>query len=258
MNEQPALPPPASPASTGHGVAILCATVVILVALGAGGYLLKQELDRLANAEPVAPPEVTQALIDLRKQLDEQRADSATQLHALQGELTTLKEQQEANTPPDVDAAIAPVQEKLDALVAKLEEAPVAVIPVVQETPAVTAPAEAVAPKNALRDYLSLRRKVESGQPYAAALAALIPNVPDSELDAITTLQAHAENGIGAEDEETEAPTTELKPWMVTLNDRMKGLLSIKPSAAVEVTPQARASVFAALDRIEASLMSEK
>lgn len=253
MNDQPASPSP-KPVREGTGVAIICATAVILVALGAGGYLLKLELDRMANAKPEAPAEVTQALKDLRTQLDQQRADSATQLTALQNELATVKEQQEAQETPDVDAAIAPVQEKLDALMQQIQEAPTAAPEPVVEPAA----APIIDTSNPLRDYLSLRRKVESGQPYAAELAAMIPSIPASELEAITRLQAHAEEGLGADDEETdEAPAGELHPWMQSVNKRMKGLVSIKPSAAKQATPQVRAETMAALDRVEASLLSE-
>lgn len=256
MNEQPALPPAAPQSDPDRsGLAIACATLVILVALGAGGYLLKQELDRMANAKPVAPPEVTKALSDLRTQLDQQRADSATQLNALQNELATLKAHQEAQEVPDVDAAIAPVQEKLDALMQQMQEAPKPE-PVAEVAPAAETPEPVMAPDaNPLRDYLNLRRAVESGQPYPAELAALIPQLPESELAAITTLQAHAEHGIGAEDEEEDTPQSELKPWMHSVNEKLRGLVSIKPSSERRTTPQARAEVFAALDRIEASLM---
>lgn len=257
MSEQPVLPPPApKPNADRSGVAILCATVVILAALGAGGFLLKQELDRMANATPEAPPEVTQALKELRTQLAQQRADSATQLTALQNELASVKEQQATHQPPDVDAAIAPVQEKLDALMQQMQEAPAAPAPVVPA--AQTADTATAAPALALRDYLALRRMVESGQPYAAELATLIPSVPSSEMDAITRLQAHAEEGLGTDDEETDdVASGELKPWMQSVNTRLKGLVSIKPSATKHATPQARAETLAALDRIEASLMSE-
>ena len=259
MSDQPALPPatPSAPADRS-GLAVFCATAVILVALGTGGYLLKQELDRLANAKPEAPPEVTKALTDLRTQLDQQQADSATQLHALQNELATLKEQQVAQETPDVDAAIAPVEEKLDALIQQIQEAPASQAEPAADAPvdAVTVAQEAVPAGEPLRDYLSLRRRVESGQPYAAELAALIPHVPESELASISILQEHAEAGIGRDDAEEDAPATaELKPWMQTLNTRLKGLVSIKPSAGDAMTPQARTEVFAALDRIEASLM---
>jgi hypothetical protein len=257
MNEQPALPPPTpSVVPDRSALAIACATVIILGALGAGGYVLQQELARMANAKPVAPPEVTQALKDLRTQLEQQRADSATQLNALQNELASVKEQQAAIEPPDVDAAIAPVQEKLDAIVAQLQEAPVAVVEAAAPETVVETPAAETT--NALRDYLALRRTVERGQPYAAELAALIPHVPESELAAITTLQLHAEQGIGADDEEIDAPANELKPWMRTVNEKLEGMVSIKPSRATQATPQARAEVIAALDRIEASLMSEQ
>ena len=260
MNEQPALPPPsAAPAPRDRAnIAIACATLVILGALGAGGYLLQQELARMANAEPVAPPEVTQALKDLRSQLEQQRADSATQLTALQNELASVKEQQAAIVPPDVDAAIAPVQEKLDAIVAQLQEAPVAVVEPAAPQPLAEVEVPVPDTSNALRDYLILRRQVESGLPYAAQLAAMIPHVPESELAAITTLQAQAEQGIGAEDEEIDAPENALKPWMQSVNERFKGLVSIKPSRAAQATPPLRADVLAALDRIEASIMGEQ
>lgn len=258
MTEQPALPPPPTPPTAeSSSVVVICATAVILVALAAGGYFLKAELDRMANAKPVAPPEVTQALGELRTQLEQQRADSATQLTALQNELTSVKEQQAAQVPPDVDAAIAPVQEKLDAIVAQLQEAPVTVTPPVA-TELAAPPAVASDATTALRDYLALRRKVESGQPYAAELAALIPQLPESEMAAITSLQGYAEQGLGLDDEETdEAPTGDLKPWMQTVNEKLAGLVSIKPSAVKPATPQAQAEVMAALDRIEASLLSE-
>ncbi len=257
MTEQPALPSPSpKPAAESSSVVVVCATAIILVALGAGGYLLKVELDRMANAKPEAPAEVTQALKELRTQLDQQRADSATQLTSLQNELASVKEQQAAQETPDVNAAIAPVQEKLDAIVAKLQEAPVVIAEPVTEEPAAAAPATDTT--NALRDYLSLRRQVESGQPYAAQLAALIPQLPESEIEAIDSLQAYAEEGLGTDDEESdETPTGELKPWMHSVNERMKGLVSIKPAAVKQATPKARAQVRAALDRIEASLMSE-
>lgn len=206
----------------------------------------------MANAKPEAPAEVTQALGELRTQLEQQRADSATQLNALQNELATVKEQQAAQETPDVNAAIAPVQEKLDAIVAQLQETPVVVA---AEPEAAAEPAVAVPAADGLRDYLNLRRKVESGQPYAAELAKLIPNVPDSEIAAITALQNQAESGLGADDEEIDAPKSELKPWMQTVNEKLKGMVSIKPSAVTHTTPQVRTEVMAALDRIEASLM---
>ncbi len=253
MNDQPALPSPtATAAADRSNLVVIVATLVILVALGAGGYFLRQELDRMANAKPQAPPELTQALTQLRTQLDQQRANSATQLNTLQNEIATMKEQQAAQETPDVDAAIAPVQEKLDELIQHIQEAPP---PVAQLAPEATPEIAAPNSSDPLRDYLGLRRKVESGQPYAAELAAMIPQLPDSELAAITTLQAQAEQGLGTEDEEVDASKSDLKPWMHAVNEKLKGLVSIKPSAGVQTTPQARAEVMAALDRIEASLM---
>lgn len=261
MTEPASLPPaPPKPDADRTGLLVACATIIILAALAGSGYLLKQELDRMANAKPAAPPEVTQALKDLKTQLDQQRADSATQLQTLQTELTAMKEQQAAQTPPDMDAAIAPVQEKLDAIAAQLQEAPKAEPEVVQSQPAdttleipVAQPADTA--QLALRDYLALRRTAEAGGPYARELAALIPQLPASEIDAVGTLQHYAEQGIGEDDEEVDAPSQSLRPWMETVNAKLRGLVSIKPSATPRATPQARAEVIAALDRIEASLM---
>lgn len=255
MTDQPALPPVSNPERDRTGLLVACATVIILAALGTGGYLLKQELSRMANAKPVAPKEVTDALSELRSQLDQQRADSAAQLQTLQNEMAAMKEQQAAQPVPDMDAAIAPVQEKLDAIAAQLQEAPKAEPETAQ--PAISPEADAVpaTPAQGLRDYLALRRTVESGAPYARELAVLIPQLPAEDMDAIGTLQRYAEQGLGEDDEETDAPKSSLKPWMARVNDKLRGLVSIKPSATPRATPQARTEALAALDRIEASLM---
>lgn len=257
MNETPQLPPPVKNQSERLGLLVTCATIVILAALGAGGYLLQQELARMASAKPEAPPEVTKALSDLREQLDQQRSDSASQLQTLQNELEALKEQQAAQTPPDMHAAIAPMQEKLDAIAAQLQEptnetAVAAPAPATETTQPLPAAADA---QLALRDYLALRRTIESGAPYARQLATLIPQLPADAMDAVTTLQRHAEQGLGETDEEAEAPNDTLKPWMQQVNDKLRGLVSIKPSATPRATPQVRAEVMAALDQIEARLM---
>lgn len=259
MNDAPQLPPPATPHRERLGLLVTCATIVILAALGAGGYLLKQELDRMANAKPEAPAEVTEALSDLRKQLDQQRADNASQLQTLQNEMAAMKEQQAAQVPPDVDAAIAPVQEKLDAIAAQLQEAPQPEVHTA-DTAAAAAPDDMqLPPANTLhltlRDYLTLRRAVEAGTPYARELAVLIPQLPAEDMDAVTILQRHAEQGLGEDDEEMDASGNSLKPWMEKVNDKLRGLVSIKPSATPRAEPQVRAEAMAALDRIEASLM---
>ena len=255
MNETAPLPPLPEPDADRTGVLIICATMLILAALAGGGYLLKQELDRMAQAKPVAPPEVTEALQDLRAQLDQQRADNATQLQTLQNELASMKEQQAAQTPPDMDAAIAPVQEKLDAIAAQLQEAPKTELQAAQLPTADTAADAEVTAQTALRDYLALRRAVEAGGPYARELAVLIPQLPASEIAAVSTLQHYAEQGLGADDEEIDPPTQSLRPWMETVNAKLRGVVSIKPSATPRAAPQARAEALAALDRIEASLM---
>lgn len=261
MTDQPALPPAPQPERDRTGLFVTCATLIILAALGTGGFVLKQELSRMANAKPVAPKEVTDALADLRSQLDQQRSDSATQLQNLQNEIAAMKEQQAAQPVPDVGAAIAPVQEKLDAIAAQLQEAPkqdAAVAPAPDEASPDAPPSASPAPQNlqlTLRDYLALRRTVESGAPYARELAVLIPQLPAEDMEAISMLQRHAEQGLGEDDEETDAPKSALKPWMERVNDKLRGLVSIKPSDRPRATPQARAQAMAALDRIEANLM---
>ena len=257
MTETAPLPPLPKPVTDRTGLLVTCATIVILAALAGGGYLLKQELDRMANAKPAAPPEVTAALQDLRTQLDQQRTDNATQLQAVQNELASMKEQQAAQAPPDMNAAIAPVQEKLDAIAAQLQEAPKDEPEAMQSHAADANAAEELATTTqaALRDYLALRRTVEAGGPYARELAVLIPQLPASEIEAIDTLQHYAEQGLGADDEEVDSPNQSLRPWMETVNAKLRGLVSIKPSATPRAAPQARAQAMAALDRIEATLM---
>lgn len=259
-------PVPKNAPANQTGVLVTCATLVILAALAAGGYLLWQELQRMASAKPVAPPEVTEALTDLRTQIDRQRTDSATQLQTLQQEITAMKEQQVQlqQTQPDIDATLAPVQEKLDAIAAQLQEAPpIAVaVPVEITTDASGVPiaqpvAETpVAATNALRDYLTLRRKVEAGMPFAAELAVLIPQLPDTQTESIATLQRYAEQGV--DEEEAEVSPLELKPWMRSVNERLKGLVNITPKAGTQVTSSAaRDEVTRALDNVEASLMGQ-
>lgn len=263
--ELPAAPPTPARPENQTGVLVTCATIIILAALAAGGYLLWQELQRMANAKPAAPPEVTEALTELRTQLDRQRADSATQLRTLQQEIASLKEQQAAQPEPaDIQETLAPVQQKLDAIAAQLQEQPaVAVaVPVAieagPEQAPVATPVTMPPGQNALHDYLALRRKVESGEPYAAELAALIPQLPDTQQNAIATLQAYAEHGLG-ESLSDEDSSSELKPWMHTVNEKLKGLVLIKsadekPAASLE----ARAEVEDALDGIESSLMDAR
>ena len=251
-----ALPPPPSapaptPSSNTAALAVACATIVILAALAAGGFLLKNELQRLETAKPVAPPEVTKALKDLRTQMDRQRRDNGLQMDRLQQEITALKEQAAATPPaPDMHETLAPMQQQLDAIAAQLQEAP----PPAAPTPPAAPQADAPAPSMVLRDYLTLRRRVESGEPYAAELTALIPQLPETQQAAIATLQAHAEHGVALEEGTEEKP---LQPWMETLNARMQGLLHIEAKKDVAVSPQQREDVLDALDAIEASLLEQ-
>lgn len=239
-----ALPNPQPPAPRSlTPVLLVAATIIILAALAAGGYVLREELRRMAEAEPVTPPEVSQALAGLRDALDAQRADTARQLSAMQQEMAALKEQ------PDLAANLAPVQEKLDALSAQLKETALAPEP----TPAAE-PAPVEKPSTLLRDYLALSTAVRAGKPYGEPLAVLIPQLDDADNAAIAVLQAHAELGVPeAETSAAVADDTPLPTWVETLNTRLPGLVSIRKTARTEPVAEntTRHDVLQALASIE-------
>lgn len=192
MND--ALPPPPPPApkpQASLGMAILGATIVLLAALGAASYVMWQELRAVRDAEPVAPPAVTQALGDLRNELSKQRGEYADQLSRLQEEIAALKSKEEETPVTSIDEQLAPLQAQLDAINSKLTQlqtAP-ATVPTATEataTPAAEEPAPVGIPP-------ALREAIESGEPYENALAAVKDQLPTPTYE---TLAEHAAEGV--------------------------------------------------------------
>lgn len=241
------LPPPAASTPTPSRtttliVWVVCGFIMLLTAMAAGGYVLRQELRALASARPEAPPEVTQALADLNDKLERQRRDDAAQLASLQKELAALKEQQAATTMPDMQASIAPLQEKLDAIASQLAQPPVPPAPpapvmVEEATPAtVETPPVAEPIATAPTPLQALASAVKRGEPYADELEALAPQLGDHLAQPLAVLKAHAATGVPSARQLRarqleETPAAPLPGWAESLNTRLPSLVRIKPSA---------------------------
>lgn len=236
-------PPPVStsarPARDGVTYAIWGATVLILLAVGSAGYVLRQEMLRLQEQKPKAPPEVTRALSDLRSSLVEQRAENATQIDALKQQVEALQQSQGAPG-ADLDA----VKEKLDALAAQLaEQKAAAEATALPADPMAKEKETAPASSTALEDYLALYQAVRSGKPYAKELALLVPQLNDLDPDALSDLQEHAQSGVateealmeewqriatGSHDDAQDESDSSLPGWMQAINRRFGGLVKIR------------------------------
>lgn len=269
------------------GPLIIAATVILLGAVGGAAYVLNTRLVALASVEPQAPREVTDALDALQSKLDKQADAQARQMEALQKEIAALKEQQAQTATPDIEATLVPVQEKLDAIAQKLEQpAPAAMAgptlePSVTEAPAestppaegITAEAAAAMEKgeplpatatNTLRDYLALRRAVESGAPFEAELEALEPQVGALDAQDQEILYTYADTGLAnLPTPRTEEVEQQNPGWMQRVNTRLAGLVTIRRSGAPKAEPGTapaefdvtRDDVLTTLDKLEAHVM---
>ncbi|PZP85097.1 MAG: hypothetical protein DI582_06940 [Azospirillum brasilense] len=283
----PTTPTPAPRSGNPAAMLIVAATIVLLGAIGGVAYILNERLTRLANAEPQAPRVVTDALEALKDSMDTQAAAHARQVSVLQQELAAIRDQQPHTTPEDMEATLAPVQEKLDAIAQKLEQpAPVVAPAPAPEAPVAEAPSESTSPAegitaeaaaamekgeplpvtgtNTLRDYLALRRAVESGAPFEAELEALEPQVGALDAQDQEILYTYADTGLAnlpaprAEDIEEQNPG-----WMQRINTRLAGLVTIRRSDAAKAAPGSapaeldvtRDDVLAVLDKLEAHVM---
>lgn len=286
-----ALPDKTEPSTPRNGSSaaplIIAATVILLGAVGGAAYVLNARLVALASVEPQAPREVTDALDALQSKLDKQADAQARQVEALQKEIAALKEQQAQTATPDIEATLVPVQEKLDAIAQKLEQpAPVVTPAPAPEAPVAEAPAKSttltdgitteataamekgepqpVTANDTLRDYLALRRAVESGAPFEAELEALEPEVGALDAQDQEILYTYADTGLAnlstprSEDVEKQNPG-----WMQRINTRLAGLVTIRRSDAPKAEPGTapaefdvtRDDVLAALDKLEAHVM---
>lgn len=264
-------------------VPVACATLLILGAVGAGGYFLYAQLQRIEQAPPVAPPELTRAIDDLHSQLQNQRRDYRQRLRVLAAELAELRLHPASPAPE-----IAALKEEVSALHAAMQTLRTPPEPAEQTTasrveepsslPPETAAADQATNIHALRAYVALRARLRSGAPYAAELAELAPYLPERLADAVVTLQEYAADGLPPEEEpaaalaaaEEPAEEAPLPGWAQTLNARLPGIFSIRrhapqpspaapPPAVIDAATDttARSDAFAALDAIETALMGQ-
>lgn len=223
------------------------ATFVIIGTMVVGMFMMREELEALQRQEPKPAQETVAALASLKAQLGQMQANHARQIESLQAKLDSYGEKEAG---PDLSEELHALQAQLDSISMKMEQAaPIAAAP----SPTVEIEEEvaevAVPDSRFAVDFMKLQRAVVEGDPYAAELAAIAPQLPETLDDARVALEDHDTTGIKTEaalqrdyarlmaEKKPATSTSDLPGWARTLNARFGGMIKVEKQVQADAAP---------------------